>query len=71
MTTAWLEKAFVELAGKDSIEAQDVLRRWVASRLLTMADYHALADRLTAAYLDRDTRRARNLEHARGTGKLP
>ncbi len=71
MTTPWLERAFIELAGKDSEEAQEILRRWVTTRQLTMGDYNNLADRLTVEYLERDTRRAKNFEHARSTGQLP
>ncbi len=73
MNTAWLQRAFVDLAGKDSVEAQEMLRRWVASRMLSLGDYHELADRLTAAYLERDARRAANAKAApkSRTGKLP
>lgn len=74
MKTAWLEKAFVELADKSSEEAQEILRHWVATRLLAMSDYHELADRLTAAYLERDTRRAASQKAAptrSRTGRLP
>lgn len=68
VTTAWLERAFIDLAVKGCEEAQDILRRWVATRQLSMPDYQYLADRLTAAYLERDARRSANLAHLRKAG---
>jgi hypothetical protein len=78
VSTAWLERAFIELAGKGCEEAQDILRRWMATRQLTMPDNQYLADRLTAAYLERDAKRSANMAlltkanmpHRTKTGKL-